>query len=279
MPRGRDIAFTVKFQIYARAKRGEKPHAISKALGINFATAVRWSDPARIAEIERTGSFSSNRVGKVGRKLRYNAKEREKLMRRLEKPRMTQTKLAKEEGADRKTIRKATKYDSESNPECCYPYAPRDVPKLTPKIQKQSLEFVRKSPIGKAAHRSKAYWDAIKHEFGFIDHSPSAMTGSINRTHIPDWLRKSTKRKFGLKPRVKGTKMAAKHQYFTAVSWRVSHFIISKKLDFEIKDMYVHTSRRRKMRKGVHISPEYKLEKIKVDTAEVVQRKTLEHFS
>ena len=167
MPKGKDIPFTVKFDIYAREKRGEKPHAISKALNISFKTASRWSDPIRIAEIEKTGSFVSRRIGKVGRKTLYNAKQRDKLMKRLEKPHMTQTKLAREEGVNRKTIRKATKYDSENNPYGCHTYAPRDTPELTPRIQKQSFEFVKKSPIGKAANRSKSFWDANKHLFGF----------------------------------------------------------------------------------------------------------------
>ena len=76
MPRGKDIPFTgtVKFQIYSRAKNGEKLHAIATALNIDFNTAKRLSDPKRIKEIESTGCFTAQRKGVVGRKLLYNKK-------------------------------------------------------------------------------------------------------------------------------------------------------------------------------------------------------------
>ena len=143
----------------------------------------------RIKEIERTGCFTAKRKGVVGRKLLYNKKESEKLMDRLEMPRMTQVKLAREEGVDRRTIRRATRYDPELNPDGCFPYAPRDTPALTPRIQEQRLKFVNKSP------RSEAHWNKVKQLFGFIDHSPSSMSGQVNRKHDPNWKRKSTKRK------------------------------------------------------------------------------------
>ena len=52
--------------------------------------------------------------------------------------------------------------------------------------------------------------------------------------------------------------MAAKHQAFTAICWGG-------------KTVEIHSRRRRKKRKGAHIKSEYRLEKVKVNTPEVVR--------
>lgn len=52
--------------------------------------------------------------------------------------------------------------------------------------------------------------------------------------------------------------MGAKHQAFTAICWGG-------------KTIHVHSKRRRKKKKGVNIKPEYRLEKEKVDTREIVR--------
>ena len=118
------------------------------------------------------------------------------------------------------------------------------------------MEYVKRSPIGKAAMSSENVWKRRRKKFGFIDHSPCSMSGAINRTHEPNWKRKSTKKKKGLKARNKGKKMASKHQVFTAVCWNA-------------KVKYVHSRRRRKKKKGVNVRPTYRLEKEKVTTAVV----------
>ena len=112
---GHDLPFTTRFQIYNMAKQGETAWKIHKSLNISYKAAARWSDPKRIEEIEKTGSFASKRLGVVGRKHAFDKGERDKLMDRLEKPGMTQTKLARQESVTRKTIRAATRYDSEGN--------------------------------------------------------------------------------------------------------------------------------------------------------------------
>ena len=257
MPRGVDISFTVKFDIYHRAKQGESAYKISKALGIRFETAQLWSHPDTLKRIEATGSFESQRRGNVGRKPLYDAKGANSLMDELEKPNMTQVKLAKQEDVDRRTIRRATKYNAQTNPDGCVPYAQRKCSNLTPLIQKQSMAYVRKSPIGKAALGSQQKWDKDKQKFAWVDHSPTAMSGAVNRSHRPNWKRKSTKRRDGLEPENCGDKMAAKHQVFTAVCWK-------KKLH------HVHSKRKRKKKKGVNVKPTYRLEKESVTTAIVV---------
>ena len=103
---------------------------------------------------------------------------------------------------------------------------------------------------------SEAVWKRKRKKFGFVDHSPTPMSGTVNRTHEPNWKRKSTKKKRGLEARNKGKKMASKHQVFTAVSWNT-------------KVKYVHSRRRRKKKQGVNVRRTYRLEKEKVTTSVV----------
>ena len=111
---GHDLPFPTRFRIYQMAKDGVSAWKIHKELNISYDSVSRWSNPQRIKEIEETGSFQSKRGGHVGRKETYDSKERLKLIERLEKPNMTQKKLAEEEGVDRKTILRATRFDHES---------------------------------------------------------------------------------------------------------------------------------------------------------------------
>merc|ERR1712080_198162 len=198
--------------------------------------------------------MGSNRKGVVDRKPIFQNDEKEKLIDELEEDGMTQVKLTKKKRCDRKTIIRATRFDAKKNPTGAYPYAPRATPKFTPRIQAQSVKFVEESPIGKAARGSDKKWGREKKKFGFVDHSPTSQSGTINRSHRPNWKRKSTKKKDGLKPNNRGKKHAAKHQAFTAICWRG-------------KIIEVHSKRR----KGVRIRPEYRLEKTKVNTREVVK--------
>ena len=253
---GNDIPFSKRLDIYLRAKRNESIYQIMREVGVHHATAKLWSSPEKIAEIESTQSFATHRAGHVGRKLKYHGKEKEKLMDRLECKGMTQLKLAKEENSCPKTIRKATRYDYHSNPDGCYPYEPRSAPSLTPRIQEQSMEYVKKSPIGKAAHASDWVWDREKKKWAFVDHCPVSFTGSINRKHVPNWKRKSTKRKHGLETSQKQKKHGLKLQCFTCISWKK-------------KEMFIHADR---YRKSAHnAKPTYGLRKIPIEIETVVE--------
>jgi len=255
---GKDVPYVLRLKIYALAKTGASYYKIAKDLKCDKTTAKRWGSPEAIKEIEESGSVQSKRKGTVGSKPMYNEQESEKLMDKLEEKHMTQSKLAKAEGVDRRTVRKYTRQNAESNKDGCFPYAPRQTPKHTPEIQKQRLEFTKKSPIGKAARGSLVGWKRERVRFGFVDHSPASESGTVNRSHRPNWKRKSTRKREGLEAEEKGKKMAAKHQCFTAVCWKG-------------KKMYCHSKRRIKKRKGRGIRPCYRLEKKKIDTKEVVK--------
>jgi len=256
--RGCDIDFATRLQIYAVAKRGDSYYRISKDLGVDKETAKRWGSPAAIQEIEKSGSVLSKRIGVVGPKAKFDSEEAKMLMTELEKKHMTQTKLAKKVGVTRTTIRNHTRFDSKTNPDGCFPYAPRQMPKLTPRIQEQRYAFSKESPIGKTARGSESNWRRKRKKIGFVDHSPASMPGTVNRSHRPNWKKKSTKKRDGLEADETGKKMAAKHQCFTAVCWAG-------------KKMHCHSKRRRKKRKGLHIKPCYRLEKPKINTPQVVE--------
>jgi len=192
--KGQDVPYVLRLQTYALTKTGATYYKIAKDLQCDKKTAKRWGSPEAIREIEESGSVQSKRIGHVGCKPMYNKKESEKLMDKLEKKNMTQTKLAKAKDVDRRTIRTYTRNNSESNKDGCFPYAPRQTPKHTSEIQKQRFSFTKKSPIGKAARGSLVRWEKERVRFGFIDHCPVSESGTVNRSHRPNWKRKSTKK-------------------------------------------------------------------------------------
>ena len=205
--RGQDISGELKLQIYTLAKAGKTAYKIWQELPVSKNTARKWSHPDKLKEIEKSQSFEAKRKGFVGRKEMFSEERKEELLDELEMEGMTQIKLAKKIGCDVKTLRSATRWDAKDNPNGAYPYKEKSSPELTPRIQKQSVAFVKKSPIGKAAQKSKNVWNKEKRKWGFVDHSPCPMSGAVNRTHRPQWKRKKKKKTEGLDARRKGNRM------------------------------------------------------------------------
>ena len=168
MGKGQDIDNDTKIRIYGLSSQGKSAYFISKQLKITYKTVKRWIE--RREEILKTGNLSSKRKGVVGRKKVYSPRSAKKLVRKLEKKGMTQVRLAKEEGRSRSTIIKATR-KTKDNPQGAHPYKPQKTPQSTPATKQQLFEYTKRSPIGKAARRSKSYWDREKLKWGFVDHS------------------------------------------------------------------------------------------------------------
>jgi len=143
------------------------------------------------------------------------------------------------------------------NPNGSFPYAPKTSPRGTPRTQLQAFNFTKNSIIGKAARGSDGYWNRIKKQICFIDHTPITMSGKINRTHDPQWRTPKQMKRFGISPSSHSSKNSTKYQAFTCMSWNSRAF-------------HLHLKRRRKQ-KTWNAKPHYKLERESVTGAAVVE--------
>ena len=132
------------------------------------------------------------------------------------------------------------------NPSGSFLYAPKTTPRATPETQKQAMDFVSLSPLGKAALGSDAMWNRIKKIIAFEDHCPVTMTGKINRTHDPQWRTLMQLRKYGIEPSSHSSKSGTKYMAFTCMSWKG-------------RALYLHAYRRRK-KPTWNSTPHYKAE-------------------
>ena len=74
----------------------------------------------------------------------------------------TQIALAKKLGISRNTLAAHTRFHQRDNPNGSFPYAPKTTPRATPETQKQAMDFVSLSLLGKAALGSDVMWNRIK---------------------------------------------------------------------------------------------------------------------
>lgn len=255
MGRGRDIDYDTKIKIFNLHKQGFSNYAISKKLDVSESTARRWGKNGE-HEILKTGNFSSRRKGNVGRKNTYSPKSAKRLTKRLEVNGMTQRALAKKEGHHRSTIIRATR-KTKTNPSGAYPYTPQKSPQQTPVTQKQLFEFSKRSPVGKAARKSRKFWDSEKLKWAYIDHSPFTWTGAVNKTHRPCWRTDETRDKEGIPAQEIDKKFQAKNQAFTAISYASRH-------------IFLHTDLKRKKKKGKNVLPNYKMVQNKISVPDIV---------
>ena len=58
-------------------------------------------------------------------------------------------------------------HEGMDNPSGSFLYAPKTTPRATPETQKQAMDFVSLSPLGKAALGSDAMWNRIKKNHSF----------------------------------------------------------------------------------------------------------------
>ena len=59
IPKGVDVVFIVKFEIYNRAKQGQSAYRISKDLGIDKKNVKKWSHAKTIKRIGETENFAT----------------------------------------------------------------------------------------------------------------------------------------------------------------------------------------------------------------------------
>ena len=127
----------------------------------------------------------------------------------------TQIALAKKLGISRNTLAAHTRFHQRDNPKGSFPYGSKTTPRATPETQKQAVDFVSLSPLGKTALGSDAMWNRMKTMIAFEDHSPVMMTEKINRTHDPQWRTAMQLRKYGIEPSSHSSKSWTKYMAFT----------------------------------------------------------------
>ena len=116
------------------------------------------------------------------------------------------------------------KFDSKVNPLGSKRYKRGKAPKYTPRVRQQRIKYVKVSPVGRAAQKSKGVWDREKKKWAFLDHMPLEEIGVANASAFV-WMPPMEKKEDGIEP-LESKKYPRKLQVLTCFSWHTRHAFV-----------------------------------------------------